>query len=345
MPIEESAGKEPLRSFLSTRLLIEEEQVKALIGPVFSGATVAAAALAQAHGLPLITPLAQLSGLDSLGDFIFQLNTTPAKQGAALAQFAVLKLGLKNLALVAPLSDYGWNFEQEFKRVVRSNGADVVYVDWYVPQQTRDFKRLFEGIRRAGFQLMRKPEGGDGEGRHEKGNNTRSKKLVYKPELFIDSIEGVVIVVEDFQDAKAIAPQLHFHRLKTQILGNDIWGDYTALRQMSSRDRRYLEGAVFVTGYRKGAPATRQFTSAFRRRFKQEPGYAAYGYDAARLVMQGWKKGYHSRSALRDWIAATRGYEGASGRISYEGGRRTNADFGLMRIGAGGSVSPLRFED
>ena len=345
LPIEESAGKEPLRSFLSARRLIEEEQVKALIGPVFSGATVAAAALAQAHGLPLIAPLAQLSGLDSLGNFIFQLNATPAAQGAALGQFAVLKLGLNNLALVAPLSDYGWSFEREFKRVVGAHGADLVYVDWYVPRQTRDFKRLFDGIRRAGYQLMRTSESGDGGRWSGKGNIRGGKKLVYEPELFIDSIEGVVIVVEDFQDAKAIAPQLHFHRLKTQILGNDIWGDYTALRQMSARDRRYLEGAVFVTGYRKEAAATRQFDNAFRRRFNKDPGYAAYGYDAARLIMLGWRKGHRSRSALRQWIAATRGYEGASGRISYEGGRRSNANFGMMRIDAGGSVSPLRFED
>ena len=51
--------------------MIEEERVVALIGPVFSSASIAAGLVADAAGIPLIAPLAQQSGLDELGNMYF----------------------------------------------------------------------------------------------------------------------------------------------------------------------------------------------------------------------------------------------------------------------------------
>ena len=367
LPIVESEGSELLRTVHATRRLIEEEVV-AIIGPVFSSASVAAGVVAEAAGVPLIVPLAYQSGLDSLGQHIFQLNIIPEVQGRALGEYATLVLGLRNLVVLAPLSDYGWNLEREFVEVAHANGGNIVYVDWYVPAETKDFKNFFEAVRQVGFSLMPPPPpppdtlalaGFDSLAWVEEDSlwmldeemlpvSSEVEEEEAPPdssEIFIDTIDGVLIVVESFEDASTIAPQLRFHRVETQILGNDLWYEPEAIRQLPPGEREYVRGTIFVSGYHESAPATRKFTDVFRSRVGRDPGYAAYGYDAARIVMEGWLQGNQSRSALRRWIADLQGFEGASGIISFLPGRRTNGETMLLKIDARGRVKPLVFED
>ena len=46
---------------------------------------------------------------------------------------------------------------REFSRIAKDNGGQVVHTDWYVPNETKDFRRVFEEIRRVGFELMPPP--------------------------------------------------------------------------------------------------------------------------------------------------------------------------------------------
>ena len=357
LAIEESESNKLLRIVLATRTLIEEEEVVAIIGPVFSSSSVAAAVAAASAGVPMVVPLADQSGLDSLGSYVFQLKVIPEVQGRTLAEYATLVLGLEKLVAIVPLSDYGWNFSQEFAAVAYANGGDVVYMDWYYPGQTKDFKYFFEEVRRVGFalELAEAPDSVDSPapdsllqaGVSEPVSNRFGKEQakVDSAELFISAIDGIVMVVEDFEDVQTIVPQLYFHRLETQILGNDVWNSPGAIRQMRRVDRAYLKGAVFVTQRRDGAPPARAFMDSFRRRFARGPDLAAYGYDAARLLISGWMHGQRSRRALGDWLAGVHGYEGASGRISFAAGRRANDELVLKKIDHRGRVVPLDSED
>ena len=187
-------------------------------------------------------------------------------------------MGQKNLVVIAPLSDYGWNFEREFKRVAEANGGHVVHSDWYVPNETKDFRRVFEEIRRIGFELMPAPEdtlvvadslewsGVDStdtppsflsellEGlEEEEAEEVVEEEELAPPdssEIFIDTIDGIVVLVENFSDAKTIAPQIHFYRLQTQVMGNDIWYDPEGLRQMRPGERKYVDDTILVSAHR-----------------------------------------------------------------------------------------------
>ena len=87
------------------------------------------------------------------------------------------------------------------------------------------------------------------------------------------------------------------------------------------------------------------FTEAFRRRFARDVGYAAYGYDAARMVMSGWNNGWRTSGSLRIWLGELRDFEGASGRISFAQGRRINTELVLLKIDSRGWIRPLGQED
>ncbi len=371
LPIAEQESKRLVRVIRQTRRLIYEEGVVAITGPVFSAECVAAAVVAESAGIPIIAPLAQQSGLDQTGRHVFQLNAIPEVQARSLAEHATLVLGLRHLAVVAPLTDYGWTFEREFQRAARKNGGEIVFTDWYVPEVTKDFRRMFNEMRQVGFSLMppaptplvpateadyasyasQAPsflvellaglEGTTGEADRAAVKETPADSS----EIFIDTIDGVVLVVEHFGDAQTIAPQLHYHRLQTQILGNDIWYEPERIRQLRPADRAHLEGTVLVAGSLEEDPAARSFIDAFRRRFARNPGYAAYGYDAARLLEAAWSEGHRTPAQLRDWLANVRNYEGASGRISFRSDRRVNEELDLLKIDTRGRIRRLTERD
>jgi len=362
VPVAESQGSELLRAIAMTNELSMNEEVVAIIGPVFSATAVAAAVAAQAAGVPLIAPLAQQSDLDQLGAYVFQLNVVPEIQARVLGEFAALALGCETLAVVAPLTDYGWRFESEFADSARANGADVVYTGWYVPGETTDFKLIFEEMREVGFALMPPPveeveveEDGllwfavEDSSIYDKAQVDAEEEEEETPpdssEIFVDTIDGVLVVVESFSDAKTIAPQLRFHRLETQILGNDLWYEPDAIRQLPQGEQAYVEETIFISRYHEGARLTRTFTDQFRRSYGRDPGVAAFGYDAARLLVGAWQEGSRSPEEIRDWLEIVRGFAGASGWISFADGHRGNVETDLLKITRGGRVRPLEAED
>ncbi len=324
--ISESPASGLLRVAYGAQQLLDQGVV-AIVGPLFSSSSVVAATVAAPAGVPLLVPLAQQSGLDLLGPSIFQLNTVPTTEARLLAEYATLVLGLEHLAIMAPLSDYGWDFAHEFTRTAERNGGQIAHSDWYVPEETKDFRLIFEKIRQAGFALKPPPPDtlevveGALEVEHE-----------LKADMFIDTIDGIVVVVESFADAQTIAPQVHFHRLQTQILGNDAWWDPEAIRQMRPGERKNFDGVIFVSARQAESVAEQSFVSNFRKQFRRDPHYAAAGYDATRLLLEGWKQGYRDPAALIEWLTAVRFYQGASGTISLAPDVRSNSALTLSKI-------------
>lgn len=324
--VSQSSASSLLRVADGAQQLLDQGVV-AIIGPLFSSPSVVAATVAARAGVPLLVPLAQQSGLDALGHSVFQLRAVPKTEARLLGEYATLVLGLEHLAIISPLSDYGWDFAREFTRIAERNGGQIVHSDWYVPEETTDFRLVFEEIRKAGFALRPPPpdtlEVVEGELEVEEE---------LKADMFIDTIDGVVVVVERFEDAKTIAPQVHFHRLQTQVLGNDAWWDSEAIRQMRPGERKNFDGVIFVSARQTESAAEQSFVSAFRKQFRRDPLYSATGYDATHLLIEGWEQGHRDPAALIEWLATVRFYEGASGTISLSPDVRSNNALTLLKI-------------
>ena len=318
--ISESPASGLLRVAYGAQRLLDQGVV-AIVGPLFSSSSVVAATVAARAGVPLLVPLAQQSGLDSLGHSIFQLSTVPTTEARLLGEYATLVLGLEHLAIIAPLSDYGWDFAREFIRIAERNGGQVAHSDWYVPNETKDFRLVFEEIRKAGFALRPPPP-----------DTLEVVEEKLTADMFIDTIDGVVVVVESFEDAQTIAPQVHFHRLQTQILGNDAWWDPEAIRQMRPGERKNFDGVIFVSARQAESAAEQSFVSSFRKQFRREPHYASAGYDAACLLLEGWEQGARDPAALIEWLTTVRFYQGASGTISLSPDVRSNNALTLLKI-------------
>ena len=318
--ISESLASGLLRVAYGAQRLLDQGVV-AIVGPLWSRESVVAATVAGRTGVPLLVPLARQSGLDSLGHSVFQLSTVSKTEARLLGEYATLVLGLEHLAIISPLSDYGWDFAREFTRIAERNGGQIEHSDWYVPEKTTDFRYVFEEIRAAGLALIPPP-----------ADTLEVIEEEPMEDKFIDTIDGVVVVVESFADAKAIAPQVHFHRLQTQVLGNNAWWDPEAIRQMRPGERKNFDGVIFVSSRQAESAAEQSFVSNFRKQFRRDPYYAAAGYDATCLLIDGWEQGHRDPAALIEWLAAVRFYQGASGTISLSSAMRSNSALTLLKI-------------
>jgi branched-chain amino acid transport system substrate-binding protein len=139
--------KDPLVAAREIQPWLDDKEFIGIVGPIFSYEVSPVAGIANSRKIPLITPTATDNGIAAVGDYVFQANPDYSTRGKAMAQYAVLKLGLKNLAVVAPSfqpsSAIADSFVQESIRL----GARIISDKRYFKGAT-DLRYLFNAMRR-----------------------------------------------------------------------------------------------------------------------------------------------------------------------------------------------------
>jgi branched-chain amino acid transport system substrate-binding protein len=113
-----------------------------------------------------------------------------------------------------------------------------------------------------------------------------------------------------YGDVAQIAAQSRDLGMTTPLVGGSGW-DSPKLIEIGGDA---LEGSWFASGMRSASP---RFVDGFRKRYGTEPDAAnAEAYDAATIACNAIAKAGTNRLAVRNAIAATKDYSGASGRIT-----------------------------
>ena len=144
--------------------------------------------------------------------------------------------------------------------------------------------------------------------------------------------ENVVVLAGAVQTAEAV------RLLRSTLPGLRIWGGHPVGR------RTFLTAAgEAAEGVRFPLPCAPDdgFQRRFRARFGHDPDYAAaYGYDAARLLILALRRAGRDWESLRDAILTLSPYDGVSGRIQWSKLGRNTA-LPRMAVVAGGVVRPV----
>ena len=86
-----------------------------------------------------------------------------------------------------------------------------------------------------------------------------------------------------------------------------------------------MDGCYFTSHFSPDDPAqtVQKFVEKFKNKFGAIPNVnAALGYDAARILLDAIKRaGSTDPSTIRDTLAKTTGFEGATGTISFDANR------------------------
>lgn len=177
---------------LATRTLIEEDGVLGIVGALLSPTTIAAGAVCEERGVPLISPTATQENISELGSQVFQTNSTRAFETRMLARVAVQTLLRRRLAILYPDTDEGRTAANLFAREAEGLGARIVAAEPYERGLT-DFREPVERIRDAGPEALFVPTGPS--------------------------------------EMRLLAPQLTFYQLEVQLLGPSTWNNSRLSRE------------------------------------------------------------------------------------------------------------------
>jgi len=286
--------------------LAGDEGAVAIVGPLTSVESPAAAAAAQSLRVPIIT-LTQHDGILSPGDFVFRALLTPRDQAEAIALYAADAAARGRFAVIYPDDPFGRDLARAFSEGAASRGAKVVRASAY-----RGATDLAPAVDRA---LARRPGAAPGPSPWDG---------VFIP----DTVAMARLVAAHLASAGARG---------TRLLGMGLWNSPEAA------PLREMDGALFSAPFTAGAQraTARRLVEAYRRNFGGDPeGFAAQAHDAVALLVDLLRsEPAANRERVRWKIQNTIAFEGAAGRLSFEGQRDGKREAMILTF-RGGRIVP-----
>lgn len=277
--------------------LLQRDQVVALLGEVASSRSLAAAPEAQRAHVPMISPGSTNPKVTEVGDYVFRACFIDPFQGAVMARFAVEELHAKRLAILFDFKqDYSVGLAEFFRETARKLGAEIVADERYTTGDI-DFRPQLTTIR--------------------------------------SSNPDAVFVPGYYTELGLIARQAREKELNVPLLGGDGWDSEKTIEIGGEA----VEGYYFSTHYAADSdnPRVQAFVSKFQAANGTTPdAMAALGYDTAWILADALKRAGNTDGAtLRDAIAATKGFDGVTGKISMDEQRNARKDAVVLKIEGG----------
>jgi len=277
--VHEDDQGEPGKAATVVAKLINQDQVRALIGEVASSNSIAAAPNAQEAKVPMISPSSTNPKVTQIGDYIFRVCFIDPFQGEVMAKFAVNTLKAKKAAILFDSnSDYSKGLVQFFKAAFTKLGGTIVAEKAYA-QRDRDFTGQLTAIR--------------------------------------DTAPDVIYVPGYYQEVGVIAKQRKQLGIKAPLLGGDGW-DSPQLWDLggAALNGSFISNHYSVDD---PTPVIQDFVKRYKAKFSgiAPDAIAALGYDATMVMADAIKRaGGTECVALRNAIAQTANYKGITGVIT-----------------------------
>jgi len=278
--------------------LLHDDRPLVVIGPMLSKNLPVMAEMAQRTRVPLITPAATLPNVRRLGNFLFSTSLTYALQAERIADYAIKEQSYRRFCILYPDTVYGRELARLFAQEVRQRDGEVIAMESFMEGQT-DFtpqiKRLkAEDLTKYGVAVPVDPSQPTG-----KPINRTETRLLYTPGF------DAMFIPSRSSEIGLIAAQLVFHDVKVPLLGTNGWNSQDFARTAD----RTVDGATFVDGFFVDSPypAVQEFVQRYQKRFQTTPSlFTMQGYDAARVVIEGIRKGATSGEAMQEFLMTQR---------------------------------------
>jgi branched-chain amino acid transport system substrate-binding protein len=279
----DNQGKPEEASVAATRLIVQDK-VTVLLGEVASSRSLAMAPIADAKGVPMVSPSSTNPAVTVTQDgkvrpFVFRVCFIDPFQGTVMAKFATDR-GIKRVAVLRDIKNaYSVGLADFFVSNFKELGGTIIDDQSYKAGDP-DFK--------AQLTTM-------------KGKNPEA---IYIPGYYTD--------------VALIARQARELGMKQPLLGGDGW-DSAKLFEIGGKA---LEGSFFSNHYSPDdpSPQIQEFVKRYKERYGVVPdSMAAQAYDAGRITADALARAKDlSGAAIRDALAATKDYEGVTGLINID---------------------------
>jgi len=321
--VEDDQGK-PEEAASVVQKLINQDRVVAVVGEVASSRSLAGAPICQQNGIPMISPSSTNPDVTRKGDYIFRMCYLDDFQGQVMARFAAQNLGLKRVAMLKDVkNDYSVALSKFCTEEFVKDGGTVVVEQSY-SSGDQDFRAQLTAI---------------------KAKNPQA-----------------IILPGYYTEAGLIGRQARELGLTMPIIGGDGWESSKLLEIGGDA----MNGCYYANHWSldEQNPQLQAFLTAYRAKFKSDPdAIGGLAYDAATVLfgcmeklaaedpatfagLGSSKAGTEARKAatkkLRDLIAATANYQGATGLITLDENRNPKKPIVMIAVKGGKKVFETR---
>ena len=246
----------------------QNTKIIGLVGPAYSGATIASLPYYKAGRLPLISPSATRVSLtdpknkSDYGQPVFhRVVATDDKQGPALAKFATKGVSSPKVFLFDDQSAYAVPLAGYVKTALKSLKITLAGTD-SVPADTKDYSATVAKIKSSGANVV----------------------------IYTGYYSAAAVFVKQMRADAA---------LKSVVFAG---GDGVFNSQFAVLAGDAAEGAR-LTGVAGLADASKTVAAAYTKSMGSEPGvYATESFDAANIFLAGIKAGKLTRNAMLNWV-------------------------------------------
>jgi branched-chain amino acid transport system substrate-binding protein len=275
--------------------LIDRDKVVALLGEVASSRSRAGGIVANKKKIPMITPSSTNPDVTRIGPFVFRVCFTDDVQGQMGAEFVVNKLNKKKIAILFASDDlYSSGLAKEFRDYAKKLGAEIVVEKSFLKKET-NFTTYINEVMSA------KPD------------------IIYAP-IYYNAMVPIA------QQAKAVGVK------GEMFVGGDGWDSEVLLKDAGNE----MEGAYFTNHYAPDVPwpKAKEFLNKYQARFNRTPtSLAAQAYDATHLLADAIGRAKtDTPEGIRDAIATTKNFSGATGNISINAERNAEKPVVIVQI-------------
>ncbi|RPI21440.1 MAG: ABC transporter substrate-binding protein [Acidobacteria bacterium] len=244
------------------------EELVAVIGHSDSASTLSGAAFYNQHRVPQIVTIATSPAITNVGNWTYRLCLSDAKQGPALARYAVEKWGKKRIATFYVNDDYGRGVAQMFEQEVRRLGGSIVSSVMHRNILRPDDQQLVQStVDRL-----------NSEG---------------QPELFA--------LFQREEAANWTIEAIRRSGSKAEILGGDTLGTVEFLKAPPQEAQGIRFSQFFFPD--SSSPRAAKFVTDYRRLAGDAPGYGqAFAYDAVYLLAEAVREAGFSRDDVKSYL-------------------------------------------
>lgn len=275
--------------------------VTAVIGAIWSSHSLAIAAVLQKAKIPMITPGSTKPEVTLTGEYIFRACFIDSFQGRVMAQFAYTDLGARTAVVLKNINEeYSLTLAKYFVKFFTESGGKVIYQGNYKGSAV-DFTNILIEV----------------------------KKL--RPD--------VVFIPGYSRDSGLLVKQAEKSGIKTVFLGGDAW-DGPIYEYGGSA----LEGSYYSAHWHPKVPfaKSRYLQKIYRKRYGEKDIIAPIPltYDAVMLFADAVRRaGSVERSKIRDALAMTKNFKGATGTITFDSnGDPVNKEASIIKFENGSEV-------
>ena len=256
--------------------------VTGVIGASWSSHSLAMAPVLQKAGIPMITPVSTNPGITEIGDYIFRACFTDELQAKIMANFAGKDLKAGTAVVLQNINQqYSLTLADFFSYWFSRKGGKVLFQGNYTGRSV-DFTDLLTTVR----QLQ----------------------------------PDVVFIPGYSRDSALVIKQAVEMGIKTTFLGGDAW-----TTEMFDYAGDVVSGSYTAASWHTDFPypESRHLKALFREKFNGRPVYNSdipLTYDAVGLFARAVNQaGSLDRQSIRDALAKTVDFHGATGNITFDG--------------------------